>query len=61
MLQRMREMVESSDSSIREKRIRAMAQLERVLEVVAESLPQEQRELVQEMLSLSDWLWTHSD
>ena len=58
MQQRMKEIVEHSEYSLREKRIRAMAQLERVLEVVVVSLPQEQREPVQAMLTLSDRLWS---
>jgi len=58
MLQRMREIVESAAYSPREKRIRVMAQLERVLEIVVKDLPPERRELVQEMLSLSDRLWS---
>ena len=57
MRQRMTDLVERSDYSLREKRIRAMAQLERVLEVVVKDLPQERREVVQEMLSLYDKLW----
>ena len=57
MRQRMTEIVEHSEYSLKEKLIRAMAQLERVLEVVVASLPQEQRELVQAMLTLYDQLW----
>ncbi len=58
MLQRMREIVESTAYSPREKRIRVMAQLERVLEVVVKDLPQEQRQPVQEMLRLYAGLWS---
>ena len=57
MQQRMIEIVEHSEYSLKEKRIRAMAQLERVLEVVVASLPQEQREPVQAMLILYQQLW----
>lgn len=57
MQHRMTEIVERADYSLREKRIRAMAQLERVLEVVVTSLPQEQREPVQAMLTLYEQLW----
>lgn len=58
MQQRMIEIVEHSEYSLKEKRLRVMAQLERVLEVVVTSLPQEQRELVQAMLTLYDQLWS---
>ena len=57
MRQRFQEIIDNSAYSRREKRIRAMSQLERVLEVVVESLPQEQRQPVEEMLKLYDALW----
>ena len=55
--QRMKAIVESEEYSPKEKRIRAMSQLEYVLETVLESLPDEQQGIVQEVLKLYQQVW----
>ena len=53
----MHEIVKSREYTSQEKRFRAIAQLERLLETVVEFLPQEHQVLVHDVLSLYERVW----
>ena len=55
---RMAVIVESATYSSHEKRIRAISQIEILLETVMESLPPEQQRLIQEVLKLYEQAWS---